>query len=751
MEPRAGAVKLAARLLFGPALGYHAGRMEQATAIGADSEGGASPARVELALGLGLFALYAWTAAPGLAWHDAGELVAAAHGLGGSHPTGFPLWMLLGHAAALIPVGSVALRVTLLGAACTVFAALFAGRLAARLLPPGAGGERTRAQVVATLAVGLSAAAWRHATAAEVYGLYALCLSGALVALEALARRPDARGLAALGLAMGLALGGHGELRPMGLVLALLAWLLLRRSVPWRGWAWALAFGALGLAVHAYLPLRAAAGPELLWDDLRQPARLLAHLRAERIFAAFSAEMGQLWGPRALQNARLLATRVVADQGYLPLFAAGGLLALPRLRGELGTRRLALALALAACVALDLAYALWLHPMGILEAQVGLSAAWGVGALAGFGAALLARALRARPRVRALLWLTVALSLAQVGINDGRDKAHPGLVSAPSMIDAALASAAPHALLLVSSDSMAAGLLHSRIVERARPDLFFGVRQHLWNPAARRSLRALVPPGASATLATLLESQRGRREIRWEHGGGAEELPLRTHLEPELPLWKLRATPLPEPAPPIDAAAALRTLEGWAGGRALTEGGRAAWAGLLNQLGWYATYARDWAGAEAAFSAALAVEPQGNKARNNLGALASRRGDFEAARTFARAAVRQDPAAPLAQRNLGTYALALGSLDEAEAAYHAALALSPNDAAALEGLGLTLANRGDLATAAQLLRAALAQDPSRTDSRTNLHRIEALLTAPAGAAGPERAGSGAAATRPPAL
>src|SRR5215468_8372249 len=77
---------------------------------------------VRRVLGLVLFAavftIYLWAAPPGLYWLDSGELTSAAVGLGVAHPTGFPLFCLLGKAAGLVPLGEVAFRVDLLSAVC---------------------------------------------------------------------------------------------------------------------------------------------------------------------------------------------------------------------------------------------------------------------------------------------------------------------------------------------------------------------------------------------------------------------------------------------------------------------------------------------------------------------------------------------------------------------------------------------------------------------------------------------------------
>ncbi|NJL71573.1 MAG: DUF2723 domain-containing protein [Candidatus Competibacteraceae bacterium] len=72
------------------------------------------------------FAVYWFTLAPTVSGEDSGELIIAAHTLGVAHPSGYPLWCLLGKLFTFIPFGSIAWRVNLLSA---VFGALTVGLL----------------------------------------------------------------------------------------------------------------------------------------------------------------------------------------------------------------------------------------------------------------------------------------------------------------------------------------------------------------------------------------------------------------------------------------------------------------------------------------------------------------------------------------------------------------------------------------------------------------------------------------------
>src|SRR5436309_41716 len=70
-----------------------------------------------------VFAVYAAGACPTIYVGDSGDLVTAVHVLGIPHPTGYPLYVLLGKLwSVLIPVGTVAWRMSLFSAVCAAAA-----------------------------------------------------------------------------------------------------------------------------------------------------------------------------------------------------------------------------------------------------------------------------------------------------------------------------------------------------------------------------------------------------------------------------------------------------------------------------------------------------------------------------------------------------------------------------------------------------------------------------------------------------
>jgi hypothetical protein len=213
------------------------------------------PAEVFIAGGFA-FLVYLLTLQRTIGRADTFEFQVTAPVLGVAHPTGYPLYILLGRLFSLLPIGSIATRVNLTSA---VFAAVSTGLvfLAARrtlaLARPVA--------ALAALGFAFSPTLWSQAVIAEVYALHSAFVAAILGGMLWLLARPDAllrqqaRMVAVLFLLIGLSFANH--LTTALLLPALAVTLLLARPhLTWRQWGLAAALLAAGLLLYAYIPLR---------------------------------------------------------------------------------------------------------------------------------------------------------------------------------------------------------------------------------------------------------------------------------------------------------------------------------------------------------------------------------------------------------------------------------------------------------------------------------------------------------------
>jgi hypothetical protein len=220
-------------------------------------------------LGVAAFALYAKTLAPTILVGDGGEFQFAPYMLGIAHPTGYPLYCLLGWAwSHLLSVRDVAYRMNL-------FSAFWAGMAVGLLYPTARMLLRRSVPALPAPVHGLIAALaaasfavtptfWSQAIIAEVYSFHTFFVVLLFLLLLAWAERPSRRYLLLVALTCALGLTHHRT--TLLLFPAIVAYLWLSdRSVfrDRRLILGALPLLLLPLALYLYIPLRAPHTPYL--------------------------------------------------------------------------------------------------------------------------------------------------------------------------------------------------------------------------------------------------------------------------------------------------------------------------------------------------------------------------------------------------------------------------------------------------------------------------------------------------------
>ena len=205
-------------------------------------------------------AVYVATLAPSVLPGDSGEFQLVAPTLGVPHPTGYPLYVLLGKLFSWLPFGSVAYRVNLLSAVAASIAvwAVYRAGIALEL-------RRAAALLGAALLL-VSDTLWSQATIAEKYALHAAFVALTLwLGLRWRAARragEGARGrLIAWACSYGLSLTHHRTMLLLAPVYLALLWFTdrdaLKPAYLWRP----LLAGLLPLLLYGLLPLFSTLDP----------------------------------------------------------------------------------------------------------------------------------------------------------------------------------------------------------------------------------------------------------------------------------------------------------------------------------------------------------------------------------------------------------------------------------------------------------------------------------------------------------
>jgi hypothetical protein len=263
--------------------------------------------------------VYMLTANPDVSFTDSGELAAVCTTLGIAHPTGYPLFTLIGHLWTYLPLSiSPILKLNYFAAFCTAISGFVFFKLTVFLLhsmKPKATLVKTKhakkgkhselplsnllpensitiiATVIALL-YGFADTVWAQAVAIEVYSLQLIIFTLSIWLFLRAMITSDRRILMLWGLTLGLGFANHGTTVLMAPAMLFLFFKRPNEKANFGVERWkaigllALPF-LLGLSVWLYLPLRSAAMPEFNWGEV--------HRNWDKFWYHASGKQFQVW------------------------------------------------------------------------------------------------------------------------------------------------------------------------------------------------------------------------------------------------------------------------------------------------------------------------------------------------------------------------------------------------------------------------------------------------------------------------
>jgi len=257
-----------------------------------------SPRWAGLLASLGAFGVYLKTLAPTVGFIDSGELAAVAYTLGVAHPTGYPLYTLIGWVFSHLPIATEEIvRLNIMAAFLCAAGVFFFFHVVHHILSTVGratrvinfkGEERRRAVTIvastcATLLLGFSETYWSQAVSVEVYSLHVLFLSVVtLLFLKANEERRNAWWLL-FAFALGLSFANH--MTTVLLAPGLLLFYFARQGFGASAWKRIGGMGIpfiLGLSVYLYLPIAALRAPAMNWGNTVTPEKLFWHLSGKQ-------------------------------------------------------------------------------------------------------------------------------------------------------------------------------------------------------------------------------------------------------------------------------------------------------------------------------------------------------------------------------------------------------------------------------------------------------------------------------------
>lgn len=263
------------------------------------------------------FIVYLRTLAPTVGFIDSGELATVACTLGVAHPTGYPLFTLVGWVFSKLPIAAEEIvRLNIMSAFfCTAGLYFFFLLVHELFRIMAATGKLIKskpqattpvlmlaASICATMVLGFSETYWSTAVSVEVYSIHVFFLS--LVTYVFIrANFPDGEAREGwwwlFGFSLGLSFTNH--MTTILLAPGFLFVYFLRQGARADAWKRILRLGVpflAGLSLYAYLPIRAAQSPYLNWGNPVELERFLWHLSGKQysvwIFSSTEAASRQL-------------------------------------------------------------------------------------------------------------------------------------------------------------------------------------------------------------------------------------------------------------------------------------------------------------------------------------------------------------------------------------------------------------------------------------------------------------------------
>ncbi|MGA9119686.1 MAG: DUF2723 domain-containing protein [Bacteroidota bacterium] len=248
-----------------------------------------SPRVVSFAVGAAALGVYAATLAPGLNFIDSGELAAVATTLGIAHPTGYPLFTMIGFLFAHLPLASEPIvRLNFMAAVFCASGVVVFVRLIFFLLDryDVVRGERwhhTLAAATAGLLLAFSETYWGQATSVEVYSLHVFLVISVLYSF--LLAHESARSSQWMLFAFLVGLSFTNHMTTILLAPGLLYYYFARQGFSQSSWRRILSLTLpflLALSLYLYLPLRASENPPMNWGNPVTLERFLWHWSGEQ-------------------------------------------------------------------------------------------------------------------------------------------------------------------------------------------------------------------------------------------------------------------------------------------------------------------------------------------------------------------------------------------------------------------------------------------------------------------------------------
>lgn len=269
---------------------------------------------------LSTFIIYLQTLARSVGFIDSGELATVAVTLGIAHPTGYPLFTILGKIFSMFPVATEEIvRLNVFAAVCVAtgmtlfyfFLLELHGDVKKRV-------PALMSSAFASLALAFSQTVWSQAVSVEVYALHIVFISLILLLFVKAIKNDEPRWWLLFAFVIGLSFTNH--MTTLLLAPALLYWFFVEHGINKNALKKILQLAIpfiVGLSLYLFLPLRAMQQPLLNWGNPQTLEKLWWHISGKqfRVWMFSSSDVAQ-------QQLNYFFDRLPIEFFYIPLIFA---------------------------------------------------------------------------------------------------------------------------------------------------------------------------------------------------------------------------------------------------------------------------------------------------------------------------------------------------------------------------------------------------------------------------------------------
>ncbi len=208
-----------------------------------------------------LFNIYLSTVCPTVYAGDSGELTVAAFSLGTPHPSGYPLFSMLGKLFALIPFGNIAFRVNLMSVFFSILTVWMIYLIIYKLT------ESRLSSILGSFSLAFTQVFWLQTVSAEVYPLHTFFVALLIWIILIWDKKQKQFLLYVITFTVGLSFTNH--LQTLMLIPALLFILIYRnvKILKIKTTLLCIMLFIIALSVYLYLPIRTHMGAAIHWGD----------------------------------------------------------------------------------------------------------------------------------------------------------------------------------------------------------------------------------------------------------------------------------------------------------------------------------------------------------------------------------------------------------------------------------------------------------------------------------------------------